>query len=155
MFGGKIGKAGINVLKSHMEGSVLGGLFEAAVRGSLDNKKVADSQAPFDFTGSNAKNISEFMGNDNLDLIEAKYNLSAAKSGGIPKKILNYINTTIPGATTASKTSDLNKGILSRKKGQVLYWGQTVDKENKGQQESIRKTFPGTDFGEKAITGNT
>jgi TP901 family phage tail tape measure protein len=151
MFKGKIGQPGTNVLKKHMDGSVLGGLFEYAVRGSLDNEKVKDTQAPFDFEGSNAKKISEFMSPDSedslkLSLVETKYNLAAAKSGGIPKKILNYIHKTTP---VLSHTSDL----LSRKKGQVLYWGQPVDKENKGQQESIRKTFPGTDFGEKPITG--
>jgi len=150
MFGGKIGKAGINVLKSHMEGSVLGGLFEAAVRGSLDNKKVADSQAPFDFTGSNAKNISEFMGNDNLDLIEAKYNLSAAKSGGIPKKILNYINTTIPGATTASKTSALG-GVLTRKGDAMYINDEPFDSRSDKQKKALKgKGFEGT-FGRNSL----
>jgi TP901 family phage tail tape measure protein len=129
MFGGRIGKAGINVLKTHMEGSVLGGLFESAVRGSLDNKKVEDSQAPFDFTGSNAENVAEFMGNKNLGLIEAKYNLSAAKGGGIPKKVLNYIYKNSKGSTKVSHTSD-----LITKKGEDIYVGaEKFDNRNKDQ----------------------
>jgi TP901 family phage tail tape measure protein len=129
MFGGKVGKAGINVLKTHMEGSVLGGLFESAVRGSLDNKKVKDSQAPFDFTGSNAENIAGFMGNKNLSLIEAKYNLSAAKGGGIPKKVLNYIYKNSKGSTEVSHTSD-----LITKKGEDIYVGaEKFDNTNKDQ----------------------
>ena len=91
MFGGKIGKAGIGVLKNHMDGSMLGGILEAAVRGSLDNKKVSDSQAPFDFIGEDAKNVAKFIGDDKLRYIEAKLHKSAAagSSGKLPMKVLN------------------------------------------------------------------
>jgi len=91
MFGGKIGKAGTGVLKTHMDGSMLGGILEAAVRGSLSNKKVSDSQAPFDFIGEDAKNVAKFIGDDKLRYIEAKLHKSAAagSSGKLPMKILN------------------------------------------------------------------
>ena len=91
MFGGKIGKAGVGVLKTHMDGSMLGGILEAAIRGSLSNKKVSDSQAPFDFIGEDAKNVAKFIGDDKLRYIEAKLHKSAAagSSGKLPMKVLN------------------------------------------------------------------
>ena len=96
MFGGKVGKAGVGVLKTHMDGSMLGGMLEAGVRGSLTNKKVSDSQAPFDFIGEDAKNVAEFIGDEKLRYIESKLHKSAAagSSGKLPMKILNQIKAT-------------------------------------------------------------
>ena len=96
MFGGKVGKAGVGVLKTHMDGSMLGGMLEAGVRGSLTNKKVSDSQAPFDFVGEDAKNVAKFIGDERLRYIESKLHKSAAagSSGKLPMKILNQIKAT-------------------------------------------------------------
>jgi TP901 family phage tail tape measure protein len=58
--------------------------------------------------------------------------------------------------TTVSKSSELgsnNKAnLLTKKSGNILYWGQPIDKTNKGQQDSIRQTFSNTDFGKEDIT---
>jgi hypothetical protein len=83
------------VLEEHVlsDGSALGALFEAGVRGALNNKALtgAEQQRPFDFVGSNAIALStHFMGLKKArDKIEAKKDFGAAKHGDIPKKVLN------------------------------------------------------------------
>ena len=61
MFGGKVGKPGVGVLKTHMDGSMLGGMLEAGVRGSLTNKKVSDSQAPFDLLAKTQRKLQNLL----------------------------------------------------------------------------------------------
>jgi TP901 family phage tail tape measure protein len=93
LFGSK--SEGTNVLEEHVlsDGSALGALFEAGVRGALNNKALtgAEQQRPFDFVGSNAIALStHFMGLKKArDKIEAKKDFGAAKHGDIPKKVLN------------------------------------------------------------------
>jgi len=92
LFGSK--SKGTNVLEKHVlpDGSALGALFEAGVRGALNNKALtgAEQQRAFDFMGDNAQRLSEnFMGIGKRRFIEAKKDLNAARLGDIPKKVLN------------------------------------------------------------------
>lgn len=105
LFGSK--SKGTDVLEKHVlsDGSALGALFEAGVRGALNNKELtgAEQQRAFDFMGDNAQRLSDkFMGIGKRYYIEAKKDLGAASRGDIPKKVLNaaaaFIGPMKPGA---------------------------------------------------------
>ena len=106
LFGSK--SKGTNVLEKHVlsDGSALGALFEAGVRGALNNEALTGTQQQraFDFMGDNARRLSDkFMGIGKRNYIEAKKDLGAASRGDIPKKVLNaaaaaFIGPMKPGA---------------------------------------------------------
>ena len=90
IFGSGTG-SGKNVLKTHMDGGLLGSLFEAGLRGALTNKPEQNKGLPFDFVGEDANLLSNALFGKSLSAIELKKSAGSAagKDGGIPKKILN------------------------------------------------------------------
>ena len=90
IFGSSAG-SGKNVLKTHMDGGMLGSLFEAGLRGALTNKPEPNKSLPFDFVGEDANLLSNALFGKPLKAIELKKSAGSAvgKDGGIPRKILN------------------------------------------------------------------
>ena len=101
-----------NIIK-HIDPGTLGNLYETSLRTALGDRVEDNKQASFDFRGADAKELSKFFGKSKTAL-ELKYTLAAAKSGGIPKKILNYVSGYadgyIPNFAKVKWSTDKKKG---------------------------------------------
>ena len=110
----KPGFTSANVM-SHVDNGTIGNLYEAAMRTAIGDRLEPNTQESFDFRGQDASVLSRFFGSPK-DALEAKYTLAAAKTGGIPKKILNYISKSTPSSVYESflKTKPRTGGGIRR-----------------------------------------
>lgn len=71
-------------------GSLMGGLLEAGLSAALGEKPSENPGRAFDYVGSSAKTLSNWMvGSDKLKKVELKISEEAAESGKMPNKTVN------------------------------------------------------------------